>query len=116
MLGRMTSLAGYSTVKPGHDACAMQFVKAHSKGCEVNLQDSPAVAIIGGDRQEGSIAGPGQVCDCLKVQSTQHSYWSWLLHRCIKSVMDNKQWNTHMSDLMHPAMHESSLHQPHAKT
>ena len=43
------------------------------------VSGSPAVAIIGGDCQKHSIAGPGQVCDCLKVQRTQHSYWSWLL-------------------------------------
>ncbi len=60
------------------------------------ISDSPAIAIIGGDCQEGSIAGPGQVCDCLKVQSTQHSYWSWLLHTCIKSVMADKQWDLHV--------------------
>ena len=33
----MTSLAGYSTVKPAHDACAMHLVKAHSSESKVTL-------------------------------------------------------------------------------
>ncbi len=33
----MTSLAGYSTVKPAHDACAKHLVKEHSSGSKVTL-------------------------------------------------------------------------------